>query len=168
MIACTSSVCRVVHARKTARDWEPVQDSNRASGCNSGKSRAAAGRAMLYRTSAAAQYRYVYVEYVRPRSTSGRAVHVQYVGVHDLCIDTVSLMLCLHYVGVHSLGLIVCLHAPRPQNHIVIAPPYHESKQPDGGSVPPSLICCGQACRDLAKRHRLCPSRGQHHLWSCM
>ena len=76
---------------------------------------------MLYRTSAAAQYRYVYVEYVRPRSTSGRAVHVQYVGVHDLCIDTVSLMLCLHYVGVHSLGLIVCLHAPRPQNHIVIA-----------------------------------------------
>ena len=83
---------------------------------------------MLYRTSAAAQYRYVYVEYVRPRSTSGRAVHVQYVGVHDLCIDTVSLMLCLHYVGVHSLGLIVCLHAPRPQNHIVIAWP----RTPDG------------------------------------
>ena len=24
-------------------------------------------------------------------------------------------------VGVNSLGLILCLHAPRPQNHIVIA-----------------------------------------------
>ena len=25
------------------------------------------------------------------------------------------------YVGVHSRGQIICLHAPRPQNHIVIA-----------------------------------------------
>ena len=71
---------------------ESVQDSNRESGRVSEKIRAAA-------CSGRASPR-------RGESESSRAPRYR---------------TRVKRVGVNSLGLIVCLHAPRPQNHIVIA-----------------------------------------------